>query len=358
MTIYILLILYILLLPIIGSYIFVDTRQRDRFVLRFGMLAIFLLLALKKETVGIDIVGYKQQYLVSAIVPWSDTSFVYFEPGYIQLMKVFSKLGLDFQVFAAAIYAVCCSAYYFFILRYSKNTTLSLLFFVCYQFLVFYISGLRQALAMSVCIYAFMLADGQRLKRWKSLVGAVLLVTLATSFHQSALIFFTVIVLTQWKPDQVHWVAMLLIFMTSVFIRPVLLLLINSLIAEVNLNSDIILGGNFVFLMGMALFSILGYYQKVQSRDKNDSSFLPVAANVLMMAIISNVLFSGSPLLRSSMYLSLFIIPGVPCALKCFDSRIECLLTWFLGLFLIALFWTDTLSINQLNLCPYLFFWQ
>lgn len=357
MTIYIILILYILLLPLLAAHVIHDVRTRERFVLRLGMLAIFLLLALKKDTVGIDILGYKEQYLISAAVPWRDVSYVYFEPGYIQLMKLFSKAGLDFQVFAAVIYAVCCSAYYKFIERYSQNATLSLMIFICYQFLVFYTSGLRQALAMAMCIWAFLALDGNWGSRWQRLCCAVLIVLAAASIHKSALLFLTVIVLMQWKPGTVHWVLISFCLAASVIVRPLLLRLIN-LVFDAKVGGSITLGGNFIFLVGLMLFFIVGYYQRSGNGERENDRFLPISTNVLMMAVVAQILFSGSTLLRSAMYLTMFLIPGLPCALKCFERRIEILLTWFLILFLIILFWTDTLSINQLNLCPYLFFWQ
>lgn len=355
MAIYIILIAYILALSVFLSRFVADEKKSERIILQLGMFAIFLLLALKKETVGIDIVGYKEQYILSAAVPWANTSYVYFEPGYIQLMKFFSKLGLDFQFFAAVIYAVCCSAYYRFIKRYSRNTALSLLIFICYQFLVFYTSGLRQALAMAICIYAYLLLDSKWGKGWQRYAASVLMVILAATVHRSALLFLVVLMLHGWCSQKVHWVLMTLGLAVSVAVRSQVFWIIKSLLGEIRVSGGITLGGNMIFLMGLTLFCVVAYYQR---RNKDPEPFQTVSTNVLMMAVIAQIVFSGSTLLRSAMYLTMFLIPGLPCALKCYERRIEYLLTWFLGLFLIVLFWTDTLSINQLNLCPYRFFWQ
>ena len=356
MTIYILLIIYVLALKIAAACIIPDKAKQEQRILQFGMLAIFLLLALKGDTVGIDIVGYREQYEISAGVAWADTDYVYFEWGYIQLMKLFSKAGIPFQVFMIAIYGFCMSAYYKFILRYSQNVTLSLLIFICYQFLVFYISGLRQALAMAICIYAFLLLDKQKGKRWKRVLSAVLVVFLATLIHQSAWLFLCVIFIHLWKPEQVHWVILSLVLLASVFLRPLVHQLIRYFMGTVKLYGGITLGGNFLFLLGLMALCIVACYQKGQM-DKEEC-FLPMASNVLIMAVSAQILFSGSALLRSAMYLTLFLIPGLPCALKHFERRLEIVLTYLLGIFLIVLFWTDTLSINQLSLCPYVFFWQ
>lgn len=358
MAMYIILIAYILLVTLVAAYVVPDARKRQLVILRLGMFAIFLLLALKKDTVGIDISGYKEQYLLSAAVPWSNTSYVYFEPGYIQLMKLFSKPGIDFQLFAAVIYGVCCYAYYMFMVRYSKDAALSLMIFICYQFLVFYTSGLRQALAMAMCIYAFLLVDGTWGRYWGRLGCSILLVLAAAMIHKSALLFLIVILFIQWKPKNVHWVLMVLLLGASVAARPLLLWFIRSYIGSFKGSGGITLGGNFIFLVGLTLLGIVGYYQNGDREEGQNIRFLAISVNTLMMAVIANILFSGSTMLRSSMYLTIFLIPGLPCVISCFERRIQILLSWFLGLFLIVLFWTDTLSVNQLGLCPYLFFWQ
>ena len=357
MTIYILLIVYVLALYVFSAAVMADRTHRETFILRMGMLAIFLLLALKKETVGIDIVGYREQYDLSAIVAWQDTNYVYFEPGYIQLMKVFSKAGLDFQVFAACIYAVCCGAYYRFARRYSRNMTLSLLIFICYQFLVFYTSGLRQALAMAICIYGFLVLDG----KWAGLrtrtAGCVLLVLAASLIHKSALLFLVVAVCYSWMRQRVFWRIMILAFGGAVLVRSVLLRILAYLF-DLRQTGQITLGGNFLFLAGLAVFCAFACYQKIGNEQEDAVRYLTLATNMTMLSVVLQILFSGSSLLRSTMYLTLFLIPGLPCALKRYDRRIEFVMTGLLGLFLIWLFWAETLSVNQLNLCPYRFFWE
>ena len=357
MAIYIILILYILSLRIFAAYVIRNTGNREKFILRMGMFAIFLLLALKKETVGIDITGYKDQYYLSAIVAWKDTNYVYFEPGYIQLMKLFSKVGLNFQIFAAVIYAVCCRAYYRFTDRYSPNVTLSLLFFICYQFLVFYTSGLRQALAMAICIYAFLVMDGKRQGYGMRICCSALLIIAAATIHKSALLFFAVMFFYLWRKESAHWLLMTVALSMAVFVRPLLLQVITLLFGNINV-SNITLGGNFIFLAGLAVFSVLACYQSAKTTKVEYIRFLPVMTNAIMLAVVLQILFSGSTLLRSTMYLTLFLIPGLPCALKRYERKTEIILTWLMGIFLMILFWTETLSVNQLELCPYLFFWQ
>ena len=41
-------------------------QRGERLLLALGMTALFLLLALKKDTVGLDTLGYRQQYRIAA----------------------------------------------------------------------------------------------------------------------------------------------------------------------------------------------------------------------------------------------------------------------------------------------------
>lgn len=352
MTVYLILIAGILLLPVLADRL-LPQEKRERFILDVGMAALFLLLALKKDTVGTDISGYRQQYILSAGMPWQDISYVYFEAGFIQLMKLFSKLGLDFQIFTAFIYGICCSAYREFIRRYSPNVTLSLLIFVCYQFLVFQVSGLRQALAMALCIWAYLTADGKWGSQWLRFLSAAVLILLAATVHRSALLAFGVLAILFWRPQHLHWAWLVILLAAAVFLRAPIHRLIQYLSADAVDGGQITLGGNFIFLLAMTVFALLGYYNREKA-----APFYPATVAVMMLAVAAQILFSGSPLLRSAMYLTVFLIPGLPMALKRFDGALEILGTWLLGLFLVWLFWHDTLQINQLKLCPYLFFWQ
>lgn len=348
---YILLILYILILAIAAEYLFREKERKERFILDMGILALFLLLALKKETVGVDISGYRQQYLLSADMPWTDTDYVYFEAGFIQLMKLFSKANVPFGVFAALLYGFCCSAYREFIRRYSPNSALSLLIFVCYQFLVFTMSGLRQALAMAMCLWAWMILEKARDAKHGLL--ALALVLLASTIHRSALMALTTL-LFLYKPEKVYWPVFLVLLAVSPILRPGVHNLLALLLDQDISGGQMTLGGNFVFLFAMAFFCLIGHYN--YPADREDTCCAGV--NILMLSVVAQILFSGSALLRGAMYLTVFLIPMLPRALKRFDQGIESLGTWLLGIFLVWLFWHDTLAINQLHICPYLFFWQ
>ncbi len=341
MGIYFCLIGYVLLLALLAKAGIRERKRQERVILLGSMAAIFLLLALKGTSVGTDIPGYARQYGLAGQRPWGDFGYVYFEKGFLLLMKVFSKCGLPFPLFTAAIYGLLCLAYFRFLERDSGDVTLSVLILISYQFLVFHISGLRQTLAMALCIWAYLVLDRSRLL-------SLGLAALAVSCHTSAAIFFAVYPIAAWK-RRLGWLEMLCAVAAAIVLRPGVWALVNRFLRELA-PAEIQIGGNCLFLGAMALF--LNYTCAALP------GYTPFFANMATVAFAADLLLSGSTLLRGNLFFTLFLIPGIPSAIRRYPPRTGLFLRMALGAFLILLFYTQTLAINQLGLLPYRFLWQ
>jgi len=363
MGIYIALLCFILLWSFFVRFSSADKDKQEKIILFWSMALIFLLLALKGTSVGNDTLGYRTQYVLAGKRPWNDFSFNYFEPGFLFLTKLFSKAGISFQVFNVFYSGICCHAMYLFIRKHSKNVTLSLLIFVCYQFFVFTISGMRQALAMSVCLYAFLVLEKGRIL---NLLFSLLITYFASLLHQSAMVFYVVILLYLPKHTRTHFPFYLIVLLASAALRPVIWLFVDKYIRNVNMDAVITLNGNFLFLCGVALFMFFTASQfdssSVLRLQKHTSCtidfFDAFSLRVIFALLVGNVIFSGGTTLRAMMFFSLFLIPALPNFIHYYEFRARTLLNLALGFFLIWLFYTDVLEPNQLNLCPYKFFWE
>ena len=113
-----------------------DKAKKHKMILAINIFLMWILCVLKKYTVGIDVAGYKRVYEASASWPWFAFSNVYYEYGYTALMQLFSKNGADFQIFNLFVYTIIYVPIFVFFNRYSKQPTMSLLVFICYQFWV------------------------------------------------------------------------------------------------------------------------------------------------------------------------------------------------------------------------------
>ncbi len=362
MAIYIGLIVYILALPVIVGMCCKDQEKKNKYVTLLGMLAIFLLLALKGD-VGSDISGYLSQYEIAANKAWDDYEYVYFENGYIFLMKVFNAIGASFQWFMVCVYALACIAMYIFIRKYSKNPSLSMLIFICYDFFVFYISGVRQTLAMSICLIAYVIFEK---RKFVPMVAAVGLTYLATLVHQSALVFFLAFILALIPMENINIVFYAGAIVASFFFKSVVWDIVNTYVKEVGEVQETSLGGNFILLIGVSLIMYLMNSKKNILGIKIRGVEIDVATNAqlvsmtrMMLASVSGlVLFSGHSMTRAVMYGMMFIIVGLPNTLEKFEYKIKVLLQLLFIAFFVALFYFETLEPNLLELVPYKFFWE
>lgn len=363
MTAYIILIIYIFLLSLIFKSVVSKREKQEKLILFWSFIAIFLILALKKETVGIDISGYKEQFEISRYKAWNDVNYVYFEAGYITLMKIFSKLGFTFQQFMALMYGLCSFSWYFFLKKYSKNAMLSVLMFICYDFFVFNISGVRQMIATSLCLFAYLLFCKTN---WIKIVCAVLLVLMASSIHQSAFIFLVVIAFEFLNEKCIYFHRYLICLIAAIPLRKYVLSFISTYFFRDYTSTSVDLGGSFIFQVCIVFLMSFPFWVSTANKknltiERRPTMVIPEDIKFMrlsLLTLIFNVLLSGSTLLRGVMYLRVFMIVGLPNAIERYEMKTQLLLNMVLDSFLVALFYLQTLMPNQLDLCPYMFFWQ
>ena len=86
-----------------------------------------------------------------------------------------------------------------FIRRNSQDIPVSMIIYVCLGLFTFNMNGMRQAMAMSICLFAYEYVKQRRL------VPFVLTILLAMMFHKTAVCFLPVFVLPKLKNSLGHW---------------------------------------------------------------------------------------------------------------------------------------------------------
>ncbi len=368
MIIYFILLAYIFLLPLVLQPIIPDYDKRQKWIAFLGVAFIFLIFSLKSPTVGSDIMGYREQYYISRYMSWSNNDYVFFETGYILLEKFFSKLGVSFQLFAALIYFVECLALYLFISKFSSDAMMSLLIFVCYLSFVFSMSGLRQTLAMSMCIFAYLLFYKQ--KPIPVILG-IFIIALAITIHRSAYIFYIIPIVMIYSKKFVRFnlFVFLSILLISIFGRVFVWSAVNQLMKTVDVNTSITLGGNFIFLVGVMIFCVFTYEtyyglgilgsKRALANQPSEIVFEDtMCMRVSELCVFGEILFSGDSMLRTVNYFVILMVPLLPNMLMKYKEEQRTILKIGLILFLLFLFITETLIPNQLEISHYKFFWE
>ncbi len=167
-----------------------DDKAKRRFLLWCG-IAMFLIIALRHREVGSnDSNNYYENWELLSTFSFSSlkehmqTSNL--ESGYLFFVWTFSHILPEGQfvfVLSAIIFTIAVCR---FIYINSEDPELSFVMFICLGLYTFMAQGLRQSIAMSMCLFTIELAKKRRF------IPFVLLVLLASTFHTSAIVFLVV----------------------------------------------------------------------------------------------------------------------------------------------------------------------
>lgn len=184
--------IYILIGTIIIILTYIEALGRSRKFSYYALIGICIVMALfagLRDNVGTDWAAYFDFYK-------NTTNRV--EIGYGTLNNLFSNLSIPYNVFLLFINAVSMTLMYFFLRKNSIFMVIGSLLFFSNLFLYLNLSGIRQAIALSITCFSITYA----LK--KQFLKFALLVLVASSFHLTAIIFLIAYFLPRYKINYRH----------------------------------------------------------------------------------------------------------------------------------------------------------
>lgn len=187
MMIYIGIIAAISLWAVLCPKLFVNDKKK--FI--YGTFVLLgVLIALRADSVGADTKGYLLSFYEYADHSFNEMIQVFqnggVEVGYMLLVKLLDALTSDSRsilIFEGCIVAICYA--YFF----DKNTSnmkeayICILGYLAFNLFAFQLTGVRQSIAMAICILSF-----ESIKK-KQLVKFLIIVLFASTFHTASLFF-------------------------------------------------------------------------------------------------------------------------------------------------------------------------
>lgn len=328
-------------------------KEANNKFLAISFIVIYTFCALRDYSVGRDILGYIKTYERAGDFPFMDTTWTYMESGYVAFMQLCSSLGLSNRMYLCIVYALMILPIYRTIKTYSKDPLLSVIIFVCFQFLTFDLSGIRQGLAMSFCLISFEYA---KLQNKKDFIYFSCLMLLSYLFHRSSLIFIFIPLVLRFKLN----VKSIIIFIVAVLVAPILtkpLILLNSNneLSSYSFDDRLKMGGMLVFLFLILLFMI---YSSIKNRRyilNNENIFYNIEQYtlILMVGIFFSLVFNGTMFGRATMYYTIFIIYAIPNAIKQYKTSSQTIFTMIFHLVMLVFFYLFCLTPQILDTVPY-----
>ena len=169
----------------------VETKKYKRLRWRWLFLAalpLFVLIAFRGSHMGADTSVYLKFFKQVQITPWNrllaenDATYK-FEPGFVVFEKLLTYVTKSEQVYQVIYSSIYFLATVFFANQLEKCNFSFLYFFATIGTYTFMFTGVRQCLAMSICLFSYYFIKKRKL------IPFLLLMLLAFSFHKSAILF-------------------------------------------------------------------------------------------------------------------------------------------------------------------------
>lgn len=175
----------LLLLSICFIYlVWGDSSSNRKKCVIFMSLCLWLFYSLRSWTVGSDTVRYYANFVFASDMSFSEIWSYYDkrEPFFYSFCKVLSLIVNDPQFFVAVVGAIICSSFAYFAYHQKGNVLLMYILFITLRVFPFMMSGMRQAIAMSILLVSYVYM--QKGKKKLYLAGS----SLAFLFHTSSII--------------------------------------------------------------------------------------------------------------------------------------------------------------------------
>lgn len=330
-----------------NEYFFIDEqlRKKTRNTVIIIGIALFIVSAFRATSVGIDTKSYLWTYeRLGASIPSLSLSFGA-EDGYTLLEYICRNIGVGFRgvvIFSSAIYII---PVLYIIFKYSENPYLSIFYFVTLDYYCFSMSGMRQCIAIGLCIIAFEMA--QR----KKLIPYLLLVGIAITFHSTA-IFFLPVYFLRYIPLRKKYIY------PFIALGIICFLFKNQIINIMQSMSRIYYGNMDTGGVGMYLYLLLSVilafmYSPEWENDNKDAKSL-INYMMIVAVIIYPILQFNPTVFRLHYYYSISIVVFIPTIIKGIrDARIRLLFSSLF--FFVAIYYFYAYTMQNMGVNPYMF---
>lgn len=277
-----------------------------------------------------------------------ETDFLLSESGFYIFAWLSAKIFPHYRLFLLAISAVVGICVAIFAWKNSNDLTTSILVFVCLGSMTFCMSGIRQSMAMAICLLSY-----EHIKK-RNFFKFLLVVLIAMLFHKSAIIFllayFVLFLKFNWKSFAISGVAIALIFL---FADELSLLYDDMTGEDYSTGESFESGGLLVILIYILCIIAAILINKKMRTDKLES--MPFYLSIVGLAIYVLRFTSVQIFERISYYFVFFLMVLLPSTLEQLKPRDRRTIVMLFTIFAIALF---AYRISKGSLAKYELSWE
>lgn len=207
----------LLLIVLSGAFINTYSPKGQKRFLVFSAFILIVVLGSRNAAInhGSDLNNYYRLYAGAMELDWKhlvQTSTM--ETGYLFINFILAKIVKWNQFIIYAQAAFCIGSSMYFIRKNTTNVYHAVIYFICLGPFQFFLTGFRQSIAICICFFAYEMAKQKKLFKF------ILLILLACSMHQTAIVFAPVYILVNLNGKKIYTaLVMTFIFVSSFFVE-------------------------------------------------------------------------------------------------------------------------------------------
>ena len=336
------------ILPVIASFLPKKSIKNKKLFIAVLLLPFCILIAFKHKSVGADTMAYNKIFeRMYDGTFWYESSYQKMEIGFVGLIWLLTRITAFTQIQYILLSIFFLITFIYFLFDNTEDYALFLLLFYSLNVFSFFLTGLRQSIAILICFWGFNQA------RKKHFMRFIILVALAFLFHKSSIIFLIVYwcINKQFKKNNIIWY---ILFFIVIALFNESLFSIGNEIFDANYGIEYV-GNGYIMVAIMAIITIMSFFFYMKLVKLNVFNAALIELNVVCMGLWILRLFS-----RTAERLSLYFMPFtilLVCQLigmidRKIDKSIVSIILISLTLFLFIY------KLNNLGLTSYRFFWD
>ena len=344
----------ILLAPIASGIYKTPIDKSDKtkkiYLVACGII-LFLMIALRDKGLGSgDSLAYYNNWIKLSGMSFSDLKDFMrlsdMESGYLLtvwcLSRVFPSAQYLFVLTGLLFSTSICITIY----RNSKDVMLSMVMCICLGLYTFMIQGLRQAIAMSICLFAIESCKNRKILQF------LILVLIASLFHRSSLVFLVLYLFYGFKFNGKTKIVMSVVAGALLALSPVIVTYGNEFLDREYF--DTVESGAVIAMLTYAIIVAVAFiFLNEKNTDKNNTFFIFIT--VLGMSFYAMRYIEAQVMERISFYFLIGQAIVLPTVIGKFDSMSRDVINFLVCVLSIALF---IYRLNTSYGLEYMFFWE